>query len=482
MTDKRRKMDELFAAVGSGNGKKEETIAKRFQSHPIKEAEWEIKNIYYKMLCLVVQYEEEISKEQKAYIEALLEGTEGCCEVEDCMNAAMEIEAEEFQASLNTLKEAKWSVNFALDMQLLIQEGSKEEALWQLADKFMDTLEVNEEEKEYLKLLAGSIEEKSVAKYIAAEDKRPDSIPWEKFSFYAQEFVEGINDGIVISESDELCMICNYREEKQQVKLKQMIRGLIKAENNKVELSNVVQSKKVVLKNLKIEGFDEVGLFFNNCTEVLVENCEFIGGESYLNCNGCEKIEFLGCDFLEFTTRVLELNEIGKIDFEKCNFEECTTLKAPIVYFPNEDELIKVNFRYCIFEECYILREGEETEIEEHIKSGGIFGDYKVSIKNYYVICNNISDLIGCKFVECGKSEYDESEYDGEKVYLFKEIIKLTKKEDEIVMERIIGKHFGNEVKNTEQGITDVIHLAGRYRGRTIQMEDDGEGIHFVLD
>ncbi len=393
MQGKRRKMDELFAALNSEQEKKA-TAKNKFSLHPVAKEE-KIRDIYAKMLCLVLQYEENMTVEQQNYMTEFLEGVGTEYDLNGCLDLVMEITPQEFQSFLQELKENGWGVNFSMDMLQLVAAGNEEE-LQQVVDKLIETLEIEEEEEEYLEKICESIQRQSVALYIEAEENRPKNIKWERFSFYVADFVEGIRQGVVAEAAPDLCLICNYSEEKADITLEKMSKGYIKIKSNEIiRMANVLKSKKIVLKNLRISGFFEMGLYFDGCEDVLVENCEFVGDRDYLRCSGCQKVVFLGCHFYNFKSRIFDLEKGQDITFESCIFEDCTVSMLPLVHvnikrgnyssndvFWESTDDTKIAFKFSTFNRCWAT---EEAIYRDKNKNG-----YTVIISDF------ASEIQGC--------------------------------------------------------------------------------------
>lgn len=277
-----------------------------------------IKNIYFKMLALVLQVGDFVSEAQLNIYRRLLAGGGAQYEYSEYFRQALKVETRDFDEFVREYKTKGLRYRFVLDSILLCMDGERKKDQLEFVASIEESLGLKLDEAKYLTKLAKSI---------LLQDRKMYSelqvIPSEQFTYSLfKDYIELFAKGYVWKTPKEVYLYSPSKEEFDIVGESKMVKfeGII-------EFGDMVdaiefEQPKVELKNLIID-VSKIQLQFSENTELKFENCEFKGGSYPICIIGTKEVEFNNCTFRNFEHTVVMEEGIGNVVFENCEFLDC---------------------------------------------------------------------------------------------------------------------------------------------------------------
>lgn len=334
-----------------------------------------IKNLYIKMLCTVVQYENDPSDSQVLYLKRIIKGIGVEESLEEYMRKALGISQVDISEFISFMKENNVKYYFALEGILLISmENSKTECYEFLAE-ILELTGLQKQEFQYISLVAKSILMQDSAIYDDSKSMMPEKCAMLNFKPYISNYYAG-----VISDNKYL----------------KSFHAPTKELSKNIELPASYTAKEVSFSNMIISIDDEWN--FENCESVIFENCDITGGNYSIVFDKCKFVQFKKCTISNFTEYAILKRVVNELVFIDCEFSNCIYSyrrstdywkKLGGVIHMDEDKQIKdsldnhlkIKIDRCIFTNC-----------------GG------KNATNYYssaVISNDRCEIRNSKFINC---------------------------------------------------------------------------------
>lgn len=349
--------------------------------HPISKCEEYVRGLYFDMLCVMAQYENEDVENQNRFIQRIMAGCEESMPITEHIKRAMEISADKVEEFLKQCKENNLSEIFFVDSLLIAcANGAPNKKQVEFLAEIGDVLGFDKGKMQYLTELAVSILEQDSEKYETANagyEEEDKSKLLEQMLCYFKEFVSGLlidtptykyyyakkqPDTPLFDEETIFYNLDSVVIENQFM-------------NQRIEFQSV---KSVILRNCTIQNltkhfnfdsvetitienchFDNCGqgqscfggaLYFEKCTNANINiisskfvSCKvsssYDGGVAYVSCSFGVTITFIGCEFDDCKAGY------GSILYDCNNFN--ATVKTSSCYFSNcSGDYLFSNYEY----------------------------------------------------------------------------------------------------------------------------------------
>ncbi len=263
-----------------------------------------IKNGYLKMLAVILQQSEEITDSQLMIFKRILAGAKTDFAVEDYLRMALEIEVDDFIKFAAECKELPIKYRFILDAMILSGVSGKNEEQINLIADFCEFLAVDYQEVKYLANMAKAILSLNAASYVDTEESKNNSIPSNVYGGY----IRLLPNNCIFSNSNMT-----------------IFQPTCTADVTVSALDKIKDTKTpcVKLVNVKVSLAD-YPLVFEGKSKVIIEGCEFKGGDKYsLKFNKCETVIIRNSSFESFSSRTIELYSVASLKIYDSNFMNC---------------------------------------------------------------------------------------------------------------------------------------------------------------
>ena len=259
------------------------------------------KALYLKVLCTVVQYENNPSDMQLLYLKRIITGIDTDEPLEEYMRKALEISERDIQEFIDFMKENLARYYFTLESMILVSMGNQAKSSFEYLAELIGLCGITKKDLEYLSLVAKSVlrQESSYfddAKKIITEDAK---------DLWLEPYIGNYYAGTIIDTEDEKMYYAPDRED-----------------SHNMEFPTVFTAGNISFYNLTIEMNQEWSF------------------------TGCDQIKFVDCKLMNTDTGVLNFREIGKLQFENCEFEDFNN------YVAHFDAVNEIRIVHCKFENC----------------------------------------------------------------------------------------------------------------------------------
>lgn len=362
----------------------QKVFAHKIKGHPLENYQEPIKKIYIKLLTWLIEAKPEINSKQQSFLEGLksymhhkdieLEHLE---EEELLPIDKVEVIGEVF---LKYFRGDKLKYNFVLDTLLILMSAN--DTQMDFVQLVCENLELKEEEISFLIALATCILEEDTASYMHLIERVPSKIQIKAFRSYIKPFLIG-------RLIDEEAHLVYY------AKTKASFNEIFKGEEMSMPRW-VFKQDVIIFENWKIDLSSHKWVFRNN-EKVIFRNCEISGDHEPICFDGTMTIILEDCKFMDFSNRVLVINDCMKLNIKGCQFRECIYLydiyqnSNGTIYFIADkgitlgNELREVLIEDTQFIDCCVWN-----------KEGHYYSEYSLGYS-----MNMSQRLVGCTFKNC---------------------------------------------------------------------------------
>ena len=116
-----------------------------------------VKGLYLKVLCTVIQYENDPSEMQILYLRRIVNGISIDDTSEECMRKALEISTEDMQEFLSIMGKLNCKYYFAVDGIILSSLGRENTPSYDYLAEILELLEINKADLEFICMITKSI-------------------------------------------------------------------------------------------------------------------------------------------------------------------------------------------------------------------------------------------------------------------------------------------------------------------------------------
>lgn len=345
------------------------------------------KTLYLKILCTVVQYDNNSSEMQIEYLKRIVEGMKVDETIEEVMKKGLGISETDIQEFVNIMRENEIRYYFALEAILLIQMGNAGKNNYEYIAELIDLCNITKNELKCLTFVVKSVLEQNSDYFENAKEIMPDSMEQVSWMPYMENYYAG-------------AIMDNKIEKYYTAPDVSILEG--------VDLPIIFNEEKVTFHN-NIINLREM-MYFKGCREIVFQNCKFIGEKAKLKINNAGSVRFENCSFSQFKNRVVEISNTNEMIVRNCKFNECGYLSEKAderggillistdIGWKNTFEMSSVILENNQLHNCYIKAERERYNYGVTGVFIGIQYD-NVRIKNM-VVENNI--FSGCECINNG--------------------------------------------------------------------------------
>lgn len=257
------------------------------------------KELYIRVLCMLIVYSESPAKEQTMFIQRLASGMRLKGTIEEYIRKALDISQEDIEEFIMNFQDTDLKYVFCVDAMISIAVTDKliDEQV-QLLAEIIEMLAINKSELNYLSLIAKSILEQSSNTYKEAIRIKPDNIHNDLFVYYIKDFATGL----LVDDNNKKYY---YSKNKELLEIDQMV-----FDDDEIVFENLTLSLKYVLS-------------FKTNRMVRFINCHFSETGYYINFETCGTVEFINCSFENMSNRAACFTSANYINVENCKFKNC---------------------------------------------------------------------------------------------------------------------------------------------------------------
>lgn len=334
-----------------------------------------IKSLYIKMLCTVVQYENDPSEMQLLYLRRLHKGIQIDNSIEDFMRMALDISEVDVQEFIDIMRGDHARYYFALEGILLVSMGKGEKTNYEYLGELIELICISKRELEYLSTVARSILEQDSEYYDKAKSIAPESVEgFEVVPYIANFYVGAIVD----------------------TRIKKHFYAPNRDWNYRFAFPCLFHEKKVTFSNLAFEMSN--ALEFDGCEMIEFQNCVIKGNDYSVYFRGCGDVKFINCRFYDFSSYTIVDHMVERLSLLKCEFENCIfhykrnkndwQKIGGVVHATNDTNNARVhNHRYVVeLSGCEFRNCGGKNETLYYSSA---------------IICNALCEVRDCKFINC---------------------------------------------------------------------------------
>lgn len=259
-----------------------------------------VKGLYLKVLCTVINYQNDPSEMQILYLKRIVNGISIDDTAEECMRKALEISIEDMQEFLSIMGKLNCKYYFAVDGIILSLLGKGNAPGYDYLAEILELLEINKADLEYICMITKSVLQQDSSFYDKAKELVNERVEKLDFAPYIHSYYAG---AIVDTDTEKhysapdmnlsynIEYLCNYRE------------------------------RKVVFENVEIE-FD-FEWTFDGCEEVVFRNCSLLGKGGTIKITSVGTVRFENCRIEKFTNRFTDMNNVNNLYVQNCEIIEC---------------------------------------------------------------------------------------------------------------------------------------------------------------
>lgn len=285
-----------------------ETKAENYpiQGHLLEKETDYNKNLYFKMLCMVLQYTDNIAEEQIFFLQRLTAGCHTEHSVQDYMRQALGAEPDDYKEFAEQAAGGDLRYTFVVDVLLASYLNACSDDYCGFIAELFESIGIKTRELAVLSRACRSILEQNSEGYEKSGTNRISEIPVSVYQPYLNLFFSGI-----LLESRELLYYFSHDKVNRRT-----------LEHCKTEMKNHC----VIFENLKIRITDH-NLNFIGCKKVRFQNCELTGDHNVLSFSSVGIAEFEDCTFTGFKNRVITADSSDHLKLTGCKFFDCGYIK-----------------------------------------------------------------------------------------------------------------------------------------------------------
>lgn len=260
------------------------------------------KNLYLKVLCTVIQYENEPSEMQTLYLKRLIAGIGTEEPLEEYMRKALEISDVDIKEFISYMKENQVRYYFALESMVLTAMGQQTQNNYEYLAELIELCGITKEDLKYLAFIAESILWQDSGYYDTAKDSINDRTKSLNFYPYVSNYYAG-------------ALIDNDNEQYYTAP------GL-GMNTNDIILPAEYTARKVTFRNLVINLGEDCK--FEGCETVDFINCKITTDNSKaLHFKAIENVSFIECEFYDMDNHVACFESVNNVEVKQCTLRNC---------------------------------------------------------------------------------------------------------------------------------------------------------------
>lgn len=259
------------------------------------------KNLYLKMLCTVVQYENEPSEMQVLFLKRIVKGIDVEEPLEEYMRKALEISDVDIKEFIEFMKDNIARYYFALEGILLVSMGNLKQQNFEYLAEILELCGIIKGDIEYLSLVCKSILEQRSDYYDSAKEIMSERVQ----NLNLNPYIVNYYVGAIVDNDEEI---------------------FYSAPNREMSVDSVwpshYTSRKITFKNLTLNI--EKDWDFTGCENIEFINCKIITSKSatlYFRAIG--NVTFSGCEFADFDNQIAFFDAVNEVSINDCFISNC---------------------------------------------------------------------------------------------------------------------------------------------------------------
>lgn len=351
-----------------------------------------IVNGYLKMLGVVLQQPSEITEAQLAIYKRIIAGSGSEKSAEEYLRMALEIEIEDYINFTSEIKELSLKYRFLLDAIILTCISDKNQKQIKLVADFTETLSIDRKELEYITLMAKAILCLDTSMYVDACEIENVGIPEDIFYGYIRLLAKGC-----VIHNDNMTIFQPSCEEDVTVEM--------------LSLVCEIDTPIIKLYNVKV-NLEECPLKFLNYKKVIVDSCEFVGGNKYsISFDNCEEVIISKSIFKDFKVRTICTENVKRMRINQSTYSNCYMIYSEccdnwkplggVIYVQSGMESMLID--NCLFDSC-----GGKNQ-DCYVNRSAIIANYNCEVSN--------TKFINCWHYSC-KEEFEDSKDERRTMFL----------------------------------------------------------------
>lgn len=261
-----------------------------------------VKGLYLKVLCTVVQYENDPTDMQVLFLKRIIIGMNVDNSLEDYMKRALEISDSDIQEFLSMIGDSQIKYYFATDGLILVSMGNDNAQGYEYLAELIELLGINKADLEYICMVVKSILQQQSSYYDQSKELVNERVAHLNFAPYIQNYYAG---AVIDTDTEKYYTAPD------------------KTLSEQIEYPKLFKERKVVFESLIIKIGSDKDWKFEGCEEVIFKNCEFTSESCILKMESVGNVIFEGCKFSNFKNHVSYIEGINNLTVENCEFIEC---------------------------------------------------------------------------------------------------------------------------------------------------------------
>lgn len=331
------------------------------ENHPIGECEEYVKNLYFDMLCVIAQYENEDVENQNKFIERIMVGSNETMPISEHIKRAMSITVDTITEFIKQCKDNHLNEIFFIDSLIIsCGNGTPNRKQVEFLSEFADVFGFDKKKVNFFSMLALSILEDNFEKLKNTFNDIPIDANYiiPKVECYTQPIIDKnvINDennkyyfSLVVSDTPLFSENVTISNPDNIIIENQLLK------DTTIKFNSI---KSVTLKNCVIKNNS---LRFDGVQQVNIEECffDFKKISNYLYIESNCKIIVNNSKFINLSNNntgvfFVKNGQNCTIDIYDCRFEDCSSHSGIIVCTSaNSANRSKVNVTNCYFSNCH---------------------------------------------------------------------------------------------------------------------------------
>lgn len=261
-----------------------------------------VRNLYIRVLCTVVQYENEPSEMQELYLKRIISGMGVEDPLEEHMRRALEISDVDMREFIKIMLDSDAGIKyyFALEGLLLEAMGDPGRANYEYLALIMELCDISKRDLEYLCAVAGSVLKQESALFDQAGQLAGENTGQLNFRPYVSSYYAG---AIVNTDTEKYYIAPNIQN------------------SAGVVLQTEYNERTVTFENLMISIDGQWD--FNGCEEVVFRNCRLTGGSHFIRLESVRCVRIEKCRFTGFSDGVFECHLVNHMTICESEFTDC---------------------------------------------------------------------------------------------------------------------------------------------------------------
>lgn len=261
------------------------------------------KNIYNKMLGVVLRQGDEIIDSQWAIFKRIIAGANADFEAIEYLRMAKQFDENDLQKFIELCSETPLKYRFILDSMVLSSLSQNPDNQYKLIIAFCEVFKIEKNEVKFLSSMAKAIVEMDLLLYVDASYCKPFEIEDKVFYGYfliLQSYLKNEKNITILQGFDFIKDPVNVFEESQK-------------------------ADKLAIINIDLSPITTSTMPFSikNKTMLLLSGCTMKGSREPVSIEGCQNVKLLNMTIADFQNRTLCIEKVDTMLIKNCLFENC---------------------------------------------------------------------------------------------------------------------------------------------------------------